>query len=33
VPLARVVEIDANHFTINTHEDSIDAIGAFLRPS
>jgi 3-oxoadipate enol-lactonase len=30
---ARVVEIDANHYTINTHDDSIAAIGAFLRPS
>ena len=31
VPSARVVEIDANHFTINMHDDSIAAIGAFLR--
>jgi len=33
VPSARVVEIDANHYTINTHDDSIAAIGAFLRTS
>jgi len=33
VPSARVVEIDANHYTITTHEDSIAAIGAFLRTS
>ena len=33
VPSARVVEIDANHYTIITHDDSIAAIGAFLRPS
>ena len=33
VPSARVVEIDANHYTITTHDDSIAAIGAFLRPS
>jgi hypothetical protein len=33
VPSARVVEIDANHFTITTHDDSIAAIGAFLRTS
>ena len=31
VPSARVVDIDANHFTITTHDDSIAAIGAFLR--
>jgi len=30
VPSARVVEIDANHYT---HDDSITAIGAFLRTS
>ena len=30
---ARVAEIDANHFTIITHDDSIAAIGAFLRTS
>jgi hypothetical protein len=29
----RVVEIDANHYTITTHDDSIAAIGAFLRTS
>ncbi len=33
VPSARVVEIDANHYTIITHDDSIAAIGAFLRTS
>ena len=33
VPAARVVEIDANHYTITTHDDSIAAIGAFLRTS
>jgi pimeloyl-ACP methyl ester carboxylesterase len=33
VPSARVPEIDANHFTITTHDDSIAAIGAFLRAS
>jgi pimeloyl-ACP methyl ester carboxylesterase len=31
VPSARVVEVDANHYTINTHDDSIAAIGVFLR--
>lgn len=31
VPSARVVEIDANHYTITTHDDSIAAISAFLR--
>ena len=31
VPSARVVEIDANHYSITTHDDSIVAIGAFLR--
>ena len=30
---ARVAEIDANHYTITTHDDSIAAIGAFLRTS
>ena len=30
VPSARVAEIDANHYTITTHDDSIAAIGAFL---
>ena len=33
VPSARVAEIDANHYTIITHDDSIAAIGAFLRTS
>jgi 3-oxoadipate enol-lactonase len=33
VPSARVVEIDANHYTITTHDDSIAAIRAFLRTS
>jgi len=33
VPSARVVEIDANHYTITTHDQSIAAIGAFLRTS
>ena len=27
---AHVMEIDANHYTITTHDDSIAAIGAFL---
>ena len=31
VPSARVVEIGANHYAITTHDDSIAAIGAFLR--
>jgi pimeloyl-ACP methyl ester carboxylesterase len=31
VPSARVVDIDANHYMITTHDDSIAAIGAFLR--
>jgi pimeloyl-ACP methyl ester carboxylesterase len=31
VPSAQVAEIDANHYTITTHDDSIAAIGAFLR--
>ena len=31
VPSARVAEIDANHFTITTHDESIAAIDAFLR--
>jgi hypothetical protein len=30
-PSSAVVEIDANHYTITTHDDSIAAIGAFLR--
>ena len=33
VPSARVVDIDANHYAITTHDDSIAAIGAFLRTS
>jgi pimeloyl-ACP methyl ester carboxylesterase len=33
VPSARVVEVDANHYTITTHDDSIAAIGGFLRTS
>ena len=33
VPSARLAEIDANHYTITTHDDSIAAIGAFLRTS
>jgi 3-oxoadipate enol-lactonase len=33
VPSARVVEIDANHYTITTDDDSIAAISAFLRTS
>ena len=33
VPSARVAEIDANHYTITTHDDAIAAIGAFLRTS
>jgi hypothetical protein len=33
VPSARVVGIDANHYTITTHDDSIAAIDAFLRAS
>ena len=33
VPSARVAEIDANHYTITTHDDSIASIGAFLRMS
>jgi hypothetical protein len=33
VPSARVVKIDANHYTINMHDDSIAAISAFLRMS
>ena len=32
-PSARVAEIDANHYTITTHDESIAAIGAFLRTS
>ena len=33
VPSARVAEIDANHYTITTHDDSIAAIAGFLRTS
>ena len=33
VPSARVAEIDANHYTIVMHDDSIAAINAFLRNS
>ena len=33
VPSARLVEIEANHFTITTHDDSIAAIDAFLGTS
>jgi pimeloyl-ACP methyl ester carboxylesterase len=33
VPSARVAEIDANHYTIIMHDDSIAAIDAFLRTS
>jgi len=33
VPSARVVEIDANHFTITTHDKSITEIGTFLGTS
>lgn len=33
VPSARLAEIDANHYTITTHDDSIAAIDAFLRTS
>jgi pimeloyl-ACP methyl ester carboxylesterase len=33
VPSAHVTEIDANHYTITTHDDSIAAIGVFLRTS
>lgn len=31
VPSARLAEINANHYTITTHDDSIATIGAFLR--
>ena len=31
VPSARLVEVDANHYGINTHEASSEAIAAFLR--
>jgi hypothetical protein len=33
VPSALLVEIDANHYTITTHDDFIVAIGTFLRAS
>jgi len=33
VPSARVVDIDASHYTITTPDDSVAAIGAFLRTS
>ena len=33
VPSARVVQIDANHYTITTHDDCIAAIGTFLPTS
>jgi pimeloyl-ACP methyl ester carboxylesterase len=33
VPSALLVEIDANHYTITTHDDSIAAIGTFLSTS
>ena len=33
LPSAVVVEIDTNHYTITTHDDSIAAIGAFLHTS
>lgn len=33
VPSARMVEIDANHYAITTHDDSIAAIGASLGAS
>ena len=33
VPSAVMAEVDANHYTITTHDDSIAAIGAFLRTS
>jgi pimeloyl-ACP methyl ester carboxylesterase len=33
VPSAHVTEIDANQYTITTHDDSIAAIGVFLRTS
>ena len=31
VPSAVLAEVDANHYTITTHDDSIAAIGAFPR--
>jgi hypothetical protein len=33
VPSARVIEIDANHYTITTHDGSIAAIDTFLPTS
>ena len=33
VPSARVEEVDADHYVITTHDDSIAAIGTFLRTS
>ena len=33
LPSARLAEIDANHYTITTHDDSIAAIGAFVATS
>lgn len=33
VPSVRVVEIDANHYTITTYDDSIATISAFLGTS
>jgi hypothetical protein len=33
VPSAVLAEVDANHYTITTHDDSIAAIGTFLRTS
>jgi pimeloyl-ACP methyl ester carboxylesterase len=31
VPAARVVEIDANHYGVGTHPDTVRAVGEFLR--
>lgn len=31
VPTGRVVEVDANHLTVNTHPGTVDAIRDFLR--
>ena len=33
VPRATVVEIDADHITINSHPDTVDAVVAFLAAS
>jgi len=30
VPTAQVVDVDANHYTVNTHEDSAKAIAGFF---